>query len=270
MHLHFDFPARQILWTLTFAAQLVLLVVLLGRDRARRYPWFTACIVLFALQLMAEVLLAGRMAILPLQEILLTVADLGVIFALMVVVEVARRAFAGASRSLWIVNTAGLLTVAGLGVTFLGPWPQAKELAWDTLLGKLHLMQLVALKGNILTNLLAVGIGLLVVIFGRHYKAGWRNHTQMISIGLMTAAISWLMTQSVVQSIIRTSHPQNKTEYEHVFDLIGKLLNANKLVYLAALVWWIVWLWMEEPGAGSADQGAVTASTAASATKDEQ
>ena len=86
MHFHFDFAARQILWTLTFAAQLVLLVVLLGRDRARRYPWFTAGIVLSALQLMAEVLLVGRMAMLPLQEVLLTLADLSVIVGLLVVV----------------------------------------------------------------------------------------------------------------------------------------------------------------------------------------
>ena len=45
---NFAFSARQILWTLTFAAQLVLLVVLLGRDRARRYPWFTAGVVILA------------------------------------------------------------------------------------------------------------------------------------------------------------------------------------------------------------------------------
>ena len=46
MHFNFDFSATQILWTLTFAALLVLLVVLLGRDRARRFPWFTASIVM--------------------------------------------------------------------------------------------------------------------------------------------------------------------------------------------------------------------------------
>jgi len=54
----------------------------LGRDRARRYPWFTTGIALFALQLMAEVLLSGRMAMIPLQEVLLTLADLGAIVAL--------------------------------------------------------------------------------------------------------------------------------------------------------------------------------------------
>ena len=52
MQLSFDFLVRQIaiieriIWTLTFAAQLVLLVILMGRDRARRYPWFTTGIVL--------------------------------------------------------------------------------------------------------------------------------------------------------------------------------------------------------------------------------
>jgi hypothetical protein len=248
-HFHFSFPVRQALWTLTFAAQLVLLVVLLGRDRARRYPWFTAGIALFTLQEMAEVLLSGRMAIIPLQEILLTLADFGAILALLVVVEVARRAFAGAQHSLWIVNTLGLLAVTGIGLVFWGPWPTGKDLALDSILGRLHLMQLAALKGNTLVNLLMVELGLLVVLFGSHYKAGWRSHTQMISIGLSTAAIAWLAIQAVVQSIIRTAHPQSQAEYERVLDLITRLLYADKLVYLAALVWWIAWLWQDEPGA---------------------
>ncbi len=148
MHFHFDFSARQVLWTLTFASQLVLLVVLLGRDRARRYPWFTASIALSALGLMTGVLLAGRMAILPFQEILLTLGDLLAIVTLLVVVEVARRAFAGVQRSLWIVNTTGLLVVAGGALATWGPWPAWKNLALDALLGKQKLMELVELKGE--------------------------------------------------------------------------------------------------------------------------
>jgi hypothetical protein len=251
MHFNFDFSAHQIIWTLTFAALMVLLVVLLGRDRARRYPWFTAGIVLFALQLMAEVLLTGRMANFPLQATLLTLADLATIVSLMVVVEMARRAFAGMRSLLWIVNSVGLLLVAG-GVLCLkvwGPWPAMKELAWDSTLGKLHLMYLVEQKGDLLVALLTVGLGLLVVLFGRRFKAGWRSHTQMIVIGLSMVAIALLVLQGVVQSIVQTAQPHSRAEYERILDLLGKLVNANKVVYLIALVWWIVWLWLDEPGA---------------------
>ena len=97
-------------------------MVLLGRDRVRRYPWFTAGIGLFALRLMAEMLLAGRMAMLPLQVVLLTLADLTVMVSLLVVVEVARRAFADARRSLWIMNSVGLLLVAIGVLSVWGPW----------------------------------------------------------------------------------------------------------------------------------------------------
>jgi len=252
MHFHFDFSAPQIIWTLTFAAQLVLLVVLLGRERAPRYPWFTAGIALFALRLMVEMLLTGRMATLPLQEILLPLADLGVIVNLLVVVEVARRAFAGTQRSLWVVNGAGVLVVA-LGVLLVwGPWPAAKDLAWDTLLGRLRMMQLAAQKGDALVSLLTVQLGLMVVLFGRHFKAAWRSHTQMIAIGLSTVAIAWVATQETLLILARTAHPRTQQEYDRIFGLsgglVGRLLNANNVVYLAALVWWIAWLWLDEPG----------------------
>jgi hypothetical protein len=251
MHFHFDFVARQILWTLTFASQLVLVVVLMGRDRMRRYPWFTAGIVLSALHLMAEVLLVGRMAMLPLQEILITMDDLVVIVGLLVVVEVARRAFAGVQRSLWIVNTAGVLVAAGLVMAFWGPWLTKKDLVWDSIIARLHLMQFAAMKGNVLIAILTVALGLLVVIFGRHFKAGWRSHTQMIAIGLSTVSVAFLSAQIITQSIVRAAHPQSRADVDRIVDLITKLWNANKVVYIAVLVWWIVWLWRDEPGAAA-------------------
>ena len=61
MHFNFHFTAVQILWTLTFAALLVLLVVLLGRDRIRRFPWFTTGIVLVTLRLLVNRLLHDRL-----------------------------------------------------------------------------------------------------------------------------------------------------------------------------------------------------------------
>ncbi|MGA3160895.1 MAG: hypothetical protein ABSC77_06720 [Terracidiphilus sp.] len=251
MQLSFDFFLRQmasverILWTLTFAAQLVLLVVLLGRDRARRYPWFTAGIALFALRLMTEELLNGRMANLPYGVITLTLANLTTIVGLLVLVEMARRAFAGVQRSTFLVNTVGLLLVAGGILTILGPWPVWKQLPWGTLLVKLYLMQLAAQKGDLLVALLTGGLGLLVFLFGRHYKAGWRSHTQSIVIGLFALAVSLLVYEVVV---LRTLH-FTPAEQASVMRLRFDFAFAHELIYLAALVWWIVWLWREEPGA---------------------
>ena len=251
MQLSFDLFARQIatveriIWTLTFAAQLVLLVVLLGRDRARRYPWFTAGIAVFALRLMAEVLLSGRMAKLPYTVTILTLANLITIVGVLVLVEMARAAFAGVERSIWMVNTVGLLALAGGLLTIMGPWPVWKLLPWNTLPVKLYLMQLAAQKGELLVALLTVGLGLLVVIFGRHYKAGWRSHTQSIVIGLFALAVSLLALEVVV---IRTFH-YTQAEAESVMQLRMSFAFAHELVFLAAMVWWIVWLWRDEPGA---------------------
>lgn len=259
MHLNFAFSARQVLWTLSFAAQLVLLVVLLGRDRIRRFPWFTASIVLFTLRLLAEVLLSGRMPMLSLQTIFISLADIAVIVDLLVVVEVARRAFSGARQLTWLVGAVVVLAVAGVVVRMWGPWPAWKEIAWDSVIGKLQLMQLLAQKGDTLVDLLTVETGLLVVLFGRHFKAGWKTHTQKIVIGLSTAASAWLAIQGVWQLVVRTVHPQTQQEYERVMGLGGKLVNANKVVFLAVLVWWIVWLWRDEPGAAPSAPAAVEA-----------
>jgi hypothetical protein len=251
MQLSFDFFVRQmalierIVWTLTFAAQLVLLVVLVGRDRARRYPWFTASIALLALRLMAEVLLSGRMAKLPLQVTLFTLADLAAIVGLLVVVEMARRAFAGVQRSILIVNTVGLLLLAGGLLYFMGPWPVWKQLPWDSPVIKLYLMQIAAQKVELLAVLLTVGLGVLVFLFGRRFKAGWRSHTQGIVIGLFAMAVSLLALEVVV---LRTFH-FTQAEQASVMNLRLSFAFAHELVYLAALVWWIAWLWRDEPGA---------------------
>jgi hypothetical protein len=259
MQLSFDFFIRQIefieriIWTLTFAAQLVLLVVLVGRDRARRYPWFTASIALMALRLMAEVLLSGRMAKLPMQETLITLGDLTTIVGLLVVVEMARRAFAGVQRSIFIVNTVGLLLLAGGLLYFMGPWPVWKQLSTlDATMVRLYVMQIIAQKGELLVALLTVGLGMLVFLFGRRFKAGWRSHTQSIVIGLFAVAVSLLALEVVV---LRTLH-YTQAEQASVMRLRLSFAFNNELVYLAALVWWIVWLWRDEPGAAKPEPAA--------------
>jgi hypothetical protein len=265
MHSHFPFTVSQILWTLTFAAQLTLLVVLLGRDRIKRYPWFTAGIAIYALHLLVEVLLAGRMATVVYQTVSIALADLEVVIGLLVVIEIGRRAFGGASVRTRAMGAAAMVVVAGGVLAAWGPWLTWKQVAPNPAVTVLNLMLVVAApndtlmvlrgvcKGQIFLSLLLLQLGMLVVIFGRHFTAGWRSHTQKIAIGLSTIAISWLAVQGGWQLIAKTAQIHTRQEYERIIGLGSKLLNADKVVYVAVLVWWIVCLWFDEPGTAIAE-----------------
>jgi hypothetical protein len=118
----------------------------------------------------------------------------------------------------------------------------------------LLLMQLVAQKGALLAIFLTVGLGLLIVLFGRRYKAGWQSHTQRIVIGLLAVAISQLALLLTLQRMMRAAAPKTQAEYDHIVGIRDKLFNADNAVRVAVLVWWIVCLWIDEPG--TSDQAA--------------
>ena len=264
MHFNFGFTAAQTLWTLTFAALLVLLVVLLGRERARRYPLFTTWIALIALQRLMSRLLFGRMPQLTLAEIFISLAIVMALVNLLVLVELARRAFRGIQRRTWVGWTLMLAAAAAYVVTVWGPWPDRRTLTVDSLLAVLRLMGLVARKGDLLVGLLTVEVGLMVVLFGRRFKAGWRSHTQQIAIGLSTAAMAQLTVDRAWQTILMKAMPHTEAEFERIMGLREKLFNANSVVYIAMLVWWIVWLWMDEPGTAANGEGSTVAALEAS------
>jgi len=129
-----------------------------------------------------------------------------------------------------------------------GPWPSWKAMAFDTTIAKLQLMQLFAVKTGLLVDVLSVALGLLVVALGQRFGAGWHSHVQRITIGLSTASLSQVGAQGIWEIIARHTIPHTREEYEHVVGLQGKLLNTNSAVYVIVLIWWIVCLWMDEPG----------------------
>jgi len=257
MHFNFPFTIVQTLWTLTFAALLVLLVVLLGRDRARRFPWFTASIALVALRLLSNRLLYGRMPQFTLSVIFIILADISTVAALLVVVEMARRAFGRVRRNVWIAGTVALVALGGIVLATWGQWPAWKSLAVDTPIAALALLQLLAQKTGLLVDVLTVALGVLVVLFGRRYGAGRRTHTQQILVGLSTASLSQLAVQAIWQIIAKTAAPHSMDEYERVVGLREKLFNANSVVYLAVVIWWIACLWMDEAGTAAAGGNAL-------------
>jgi hypothetical protein len=252
MHFNFDFSTGQILWTLTFAALLVLLVVLLGRDRVRRFPWFTASMALMALRMLAGRLLYHRLPMVLSEEIFLALADVGAIIALLVAVEMARRAFARADRKVWIAATVALLAVGGVVLALWGPWPSFKTLFVASEESTLRLMQLFAQKADLLADVLIIQLSLLVALFGRYYNAGWRSHVQQIVIGLSTGAIAQLAIRGTLQHIATHATIHSQDDYQRIMSLMNKLDNANSVIFLVVLVWWIICLWIDEPGTKTA------------------
>lgn len=254
MHFNFDFSTSQVLWTLTFAALLVLLVVLLGRDRARRYPWFTTLMTLMALDRLASRLLYHRIALVVSDWIFLVLADLSAIVALLVLVEIARRAFAGAGRREWIAGTLTILAVGGVVVALWGRWPPFNAVVAASKQSALPLMNLFAQKANLLADVLIVQLGVLVALFGRYFKAGWHSHTLQLAIGLCMASLSRLTIYGVSQShAMQTFH--NQDEYKRAVDMMHSVESANSIIFIVVLVWWIVSLWSDEPGTKGTEQG---------------
>jgi hypothetical protein len=252
MHPNLSFNLVQTLWIVTFAAHLVLLVVLLGREHIRRFPWFSASIAFAAMRLLCSRLLYGRLPQITLGTIFVTLADISAILGFIVLIEMGRRSFRGLSVARWSIGAAVIATISAATVWFWGPWPQWKALSFDTLLAQLNLMQLVAQKMTVLTDFGFILLGLLVVTLGRRFGSGWRTHTQRIMIGLFTASISQIAVQLILFYIGRSVVPHSQQEYEHLLAIRDNLLNANNAVYIAVLIWWILCLWREDPESAKA------------------
>lgn len=254
--MHFNFSSEDILWTLTFAALLVLLVVLLGRDRARRFPWFTTSIVLMGIVKLATKLLyprlghifSGEMLQIKAAEIFLPLADFSAIVTFLVAVELARRGFRGAGRRIWTSGTIALLAIGGTVLYFWGAWPAFKTLFAGSLISNLRLMDLFAQKADLLANVVMVLVGLLVVIFGRHYKAGWHSHTQQIAIGLTMASVAQLTVRGASEHIAKTAVIHSQDDFNRVTGLLRSFQNAEGIIFILVLIWWIACLWFDEPG----------------------
>jgi hypothetical protein len=249
MKFHLPDSINEILWALTFAGYLVLLVVLMGRDRVKRFPWFTATSVLIAFRLLSAKMLYGHLAQIPMAAMFIGLALLGALVNVGVLMELARKGFAGIKRAFWV---AGALVLLGIGAVVLATWGEWP--AWQTItagggiIANLQLLQLIALKSSLLIDVETVLLGLTIVLFGRRFHAGWKTHIQRIAIGLAVVSLAQLASEAIVQILARTAHPHSADEYQHLMDLRDRIFYANSAVLVLALIWWIACLWKNEPG----------------------
>lgn len=252
MHLNFALTSVQILWTVRFAALLVLLVVLLGRDRINRFPWFTSSIVIAALSHLVSRLLYGRLPQLTFAGVSIILLDLAAIVSFLVLLEIAYCVFSRASVRARALGAAVLLAIGAIVLIEWGPWPALATLKPTTSLSMLGLLQLIAEKLSLLNSVLTIGLGLLVVLLGRRFGSGIRSHAQQIVVGLSVVALSQIAVQLIWQYVALHTVPKTLDEYHHVLDLKDKLINANDSIYAVVVIGWILCLWFDEPGTKSA------------------
>jgi hypothetical protein len=261
MHWNFE----QVLWALVLAAHLVLLIVLLGRDRSSRFPWFTAAIGFSAVHLIADHLLHGKLTTLAFYWQSYTAILVDTILGLLVLIELCRRVFSSgkAGRILnargwlgWILVT-GCIAVSA--VWFWGPWPAWKALTQEPKQLPLLLVVLTAMKGQLFLSIVTVEIGLLLRIFGKRFGYGWRSHAQQIALGLSTYALGFLAVQITTDIMKRHLHLTSREQYEHIVRLFSNLDNGRFALWFLVLAWWIVWLWRDDPDDPSHAGGALEA-----------
>lgn len=249
MHL----TVEQILWALVLAAHLVLLVVLLGRDRTGRFPWFTAAIAVSSAHLISDHLLHGKLTTIAFYWQSYTMILLESILGILVLIELCRRVFSNCKSGLilnskgWLGWTLVTVSLAAGAVWYWGPWPTWKALTQEPGQLPILLVVLSAMKGQLFLAIVTVEIGLLLRIFGRRFGSSWKSHPQQIALGLSTYALAFLAVQATTDLIKHSVHLKSREEYERVVRLFTNLDNGRFAVWLLVLIWWIVWLWRSDP-----------------------
>jgi hypothetical protein len=107
------------------------------------------------------------------------------------------------------------------------------------------------MKGQLFVAMLTVQTGLLIRIFGKRFGSGWRSHVQQIALGLSTNALGLLAVQGVGDVIKKTVKLTSRAEYDRVIHLLTHIDDARYALWVLVLLWWMVWLWHDEPGSTS-------------------
>jgi hypothetical protein len=104
------------------------------------------------------------------------------------------------------------------------------------------------MKAQLFLSIVTVEVALLLRIFGKRFGSGWKSHDQQIALGLSTYALGFLAVQATTDIVKHNLHLTSREQYEHIVRLFTNLDNGRFALWLLVLIWWIVWLWRNEPG----------------------
>jgi hypothetical protein len=215
------------LWAAGFIGHAVLLAVLLYRQRVREIPVFTAYI---AFQTVLTPLLYvfykdgshvwyGR--------VYWSSALLDFAFQIGIVVEIARIVLRPTGT--WVQDAKSQFLLSGTGAVLL-----AAALAWFVSPPAANLLDMWEVRGNLFTSLVICELFVLMSITANRLGLGWRSHVMALGQGLT----AWALIAVLIDAL----HSYLGTEREFT-----TLEHVRMTVYVAALAFWTVQLWVDEP-----------------------
>lgn len=214
------------LWAVAFAAQAVLFAVLVGKGRAKQFPFFTTMVGFDSLQNIV-LFLALRYTPRAYDLVYWCGQSIDFVLQLAVVYEIARQVFkpfgkwALGARSFW-GTACGLSLAAAAGLTFAAS-PHAPTSAWAWVI-----------KGDLFAVMFTCMVSIAVLVTARQYGLAWRNHV----MGLAQGWTFW----AFVTFVVETCH----SYFGYAFWYVP-LANVSSLAVVGAQIYWIFILWQEEP-----------------------
>jgi hypothetical protein len=216
-----------VFWVAGFLGNAVLFSILMIRRRCREFPVFTALIGFYAARsilLYTIYLHSSRIwyaRVYWSADLLDFVLQFGVIWEIArIVMRPTGSWVRDAKKQFMLWGAAGILLAAAL------PWLVSPPAA--SLLDRLEV------RGNLFTSLVICELIAVVTRTSRSLGLGWRNHVMVLGNGWTAWAVAAILVDGLHSYF---GAERYFTNLEHV----------RMFVYLAALGYWIVQFWLEEP-----------------------
>lgn len=239
--------STQLIWSGGLLAHLLLLTVLIRQKRMVRFPFFTALIIFYVLRSLALFSLYQHIDRQHYLMLFWSLALGDLLLQIVVLSALLKKAFQRASFSQWKPALGGVVGIlfATLLVYFAGPWPSLVTPGTSEV-SPLLVLPVLTNKGNLLVAILTLETILALILIAGRSGLGWRSHVQRIAHGLGFYALINMVVQISIQHLslpsMQTSMEQIRSNM-HTIQMLGYLRTAS---YFVSVVYWIVFLWIDE------------------------
>jgi hypothetical protein len=220
----------RIVWTATFANSLLLLIVLFMRRRAGSFPAFTTYVAFEVFDTIAGFLAFHYLALATYRNVFYSLQILDECIQVLVFYELAVHVFCPTGAWARDVRRAFLSLVAASAVV-------AFLLSWIAQPPAPLRVQTFILRADFFSSLLMSELFVGSVVLTATVGLPWKTHVARIAQGLGAYSLFGLAIDIGVTPVGIT--PDNA--------VFAALMRAQKLVWLACQVYWIVTLWQEAP-----------------------